>query len=509
MSIAVDRSERRVIPRLRESRTAIALGEVAPLSEPAPRELDEAALRGLAQKIGEWESEPTVPYASDAIGAALVLGRAKDVGHIARSVLESEPDVPAMVRRLAQEVLGGGDEAAEPHGVTPVRARIAELRRRLRSFPGNALNWLDLAQAHASSANNEAAARAMNVALGLMPNHRLALRSGARLFVQVGEHDRALWHLRGSAATKGDPWLAAAEIAVAQDAKVPPKMAGVGKRMIAADALSPFHLSELKSAIGMLELGAGGSRRARQLLRGSLDDPSENAVAQAEWVSSMRHIPMPLTEEAIGESREATAIEAFARQEWSEALDRGVRWFEEEPFSSQAVMLVSHMAATLDDRYQDAIPLLEFGVRANEDNWNIWNNLAFCQIMAGQLDAAAATLRNVQHLAKDNSSASTFLSATSGLLAYRLGLPEEGRRMYSDAMDMLARLPGDQGENRANAAAYWAQEEGRVSGQRMVDVISKARTLTREANRPYLAEIMARVEAYWSQPSTPTPGLEP
>jgi hypothetical protein len=57
----------------------------------------------------------------------------------------------------------------------------------------------------------------------LAPNHRFALRSAARFFLHVGKPDDAQTILRRSEATRRDPWLMAAEIAVSTVADRTPR----------------------------------------------------------------------------------------------------------------------------------------------------------------------------------------------------------------------------------------------------------------------------------------------
>ena len=504
MSIAVDRSERHVVPRLRDTRSAVALGEVAPLDVAPHVPVSDRERAILQARLQEWKVAQSIPFASDAIGTAIALGRPQDAADVARFVLDLAGGVPALVSRMARSVLGIEDE---PDAEAPTSeaaglrgGRVSQLRHRLRSYGGNALTWLDLAQAYASNAQNESALKAMHVALGLLPDHRLVLRSAARLFVQVGEHDEALWYLRRSPLTKSDPWLVAAEIAVAEDAGLRSLLATIGRRMAVSDTFPPFHLSELRSAVGTMELGSGGSRRARQLLRSSLDSPSENAVAQAEWVSSMKHISMPLSESVLEASTEALATDRYAKGDWPEAFALGAKWFEEQPFSSQAVMLTSHMAATAGKWYEEVIPMLEFGVRSNSENWCLWNNLAFCQAMDGRLDDAAETLRHAHTLVSSDPAGLAFHAATSGLLAFRRGSIDEGRMLYGAAVDTFTRIPGDQRENRASAAVYWAQEESRLGNRMRTDVLDMADALSSHLARPYLRAIMDRVRASGSNP---------
>src|SRR5207249_126382 len=82
-----------------------------------------------------------------------------------------------------------------------------------------------------------------------------------------------------------DPWLVAAEVAVSPLAGRTSRLIKHGRRLLESHQFEPIAVSELASAIGTEDLAAGSVRRARQLFGSSLNDPTENAVAQAEWAS--------------------------------------------------------------------------------------------------------------------------------------------------------------------------------------------------------------------------------
>jgi len=119
----------------------------------------------------------------------------------------------------------------------------------------------------------------MRVALALAPENRFILRAGARFLVFNEDPSAAHWLLSRSDAARHDPWLTAAEIAVADVAKQPPQLVRAGRNMLESGKFAPRHLAELAGAIGTLELNSGKNRRARKLFEQSLIDLNENALA--------------------------------------------------------------------------------------------------------------------------------------------------------------------------------------------------------------------------------------
>jgi len=116
------------------------------------------------------------------------------------------------------------------------------------------------------------------------------LRSAACYYTVTGDPERANALLNQSARTPIDPWLAAAEIATATAAFRDSKVAKRAWNSVVHGDFHPTHVSELASAVGTLELKHGNEKRSKKLFRTSLENPNENAVAQAQWVVEHKNI---------------------------------------------------------------------------------------------------------------------------------------------------------------------------------------------------------------------------
>jgi hypothetical protein len=125
--------------------------------------------------------------------------------------------------------------------------------------------WLDLSLAYCVLGQGENARRAMTVALGLAPNHRMILRSAVRLLVHLKETDAAHVLIRRHPRTPTDPWLMATEISVAQILERPSLFAASGRRFAQEHAGQPAFVSELAGAVASAENSAGEHRRAHKL----------------------------------------------------------------------------------------------------------------------------------------------------------------------------------------------------------------------------------------------------
>ena len=351
MKLPYQDNNRQVIPRWRDSDASAARGELDSLDQRGDRRklVRELAIKA---KLTDWEEYRTLSFAADLIATAVVMNRPEVATAAAQSVLESPVEANVAVQRMARLVLGlKPDSTADPRTdlfrLGPQRSteRIRGLRRRLRREQRNALGWTDLALAYVDIGKRAGAARAMSTALALDPENRFILRAAARLYKHLEDPERGLHVLRRAERARQDPWLVAAEIALSDSVEQSPRFIKEARRIISANQFPQFSTSELMAALATVEL-ASGSRRARKLFRESLREPTENAVAQAEWAAREHHVgEVDLGLLQRPDSYEARSIASFHAAEWEESFTHALGWFQDEPFSIHPAIFASYVAS--------------------------------------------------------------------------------------------------------------------------------------------------------------------
>ena len=143
--------------------------------------------------------------------------------------------------------------------------------------------------------------------------------------------------------------------------------------------------------MGTLEAEAGKSKAGRKLTEYSLLDPTENAVAQADWL--VRKTRMNIFVNSRN-SNEAAAWKASRSQQWVVALNEARLWLEDQPFSSRPSSIGSHLAGVLD-QHDAAIEFARLGLLSNGDDFNLMNNLAFSLLNQGQLHEARSIIERL------------------------------------------------------------------------------------------------------------------
>lgn len=384
----------------------------------------------------------------------------------------ASPLATVVARRiLTPDAIGFDRDDFDPFNIEALRKQVARLKGRIRDDPRAALTWAEIARTYAALGQHAKAASAMEIALSMAPTDRFLLRSSARLSLHLGEPDRAHRLLTSSGRLRSDPWLLSAEIAIAPLAGRESRNHGHARRVLESRQFLPHATSELASALGTEALAAGDRRGVRRLLGASLVDPTENAVAQAEWASRQEHsFEFDRTWLGVEDSFEARAHFYAREREDLQSLENAGAWLREQPFAKEPAIFGSYRGALIRD-YETSIRFSRAGLQANPADYMLRNNLVFALASAGDVEEARAELDVLEEntIGRDlEGEWAHAIQATKGLVAFREGDTEAGRASYLKVI-----REGKDPSLQALAAILWAREErlaGTTEGSRAVQV---------------------------------------
>ena len=498
MSAIITKEKRNVIPRWRSFKDTVALGELAraPKVLPSPPRDEQ-----LARRLWEWSRNRTIWHAADLVGCAFVLRRPEVAKEAAEFILSTK-NSPAAAASLASRLLNQKARPTRPqitaaHGdVREVRGVIHLARQRLQEDPRNAIQWVDLALQYTVLGMDEQADRAINIATSLGRNNRFILRAASRFHVHHGDVERAHSLLKNAPSTRNDPWLLAAEIALAAAAGLPSGFARLGRRLLDDESINPTHLTELASELATLELSYGKVRNAKKLFRRSFTGANENSLAQAEWAwQQVSGHQLDMSGFDVPYDFEAQAWHAFQIGAWDLALANSKSWLVDQPFSRRPAILGSYVASSILEDYRAAAEISERSLLPNPTDPILLNNLAFAYANLDQLNDAQAALDKV-----DKRKATGYdlicLTATQGLVYYRQGRVEDGRNLYRQALRLA-----EQSKNAmyyAEALIHLALEEirsGSDYAKGAVDAAQKAAEGQSSRNTRVLLERLRHKQA--------------
>jgi tetratricopeptide (TPR) repeat protein len=465
---------RTVLPRWRLFDITTKLGELSSVRDNIPAKHDVSSLAGL---VSDFEQHQSVWHAADLLSTAFAIGQNNVAHGAAKFILAHSDDVAPPAVELANRVLFGLETNDSPAPGWDVLVR--DDRRHLIEYNWDATRWCDLGLAHTVLGNKTNAVRSLVIATQLAPTNRFIVRSAVRCFMHWNEPDRAQSVLRVALQQTNDPWLAAADIAASLALHRRPQNVVAAKLIVADRSIHVHHISELATAIGSLELESGSTRKAKQFFGLGLEDPTENSVAQIEWMLAERNIDAPSIEHVDHVPRlyEAKARDRYADGDWEQALKYAEKWYEDQPFSSRPADMASYTAGLLQ-RYRVAAVFLKRALRANPGKPMMLNNLAYFQAMDNQLEAALQTFSMMEGLELGDEDR-LVTQATRGLLSMRTGDVALGRNLYRATIDQ-ARMK-KKSDVRILAMLNFAREEHRIGNtDEAVSLLNIARSEARK-----------------------------
>ncbi len=217
--------------------------------------------------------------------------------------------------------------------------------------------------------------------------------------------------------------------------------------------MPPEHLTELQSALATLDVFGGAERRARSLLRASLESPTENSVAQARWISTqLSGITINKSNLDLPFNFETRCWRALEQGKWKQAGDECMNWLLDEPFSSRPARVGSLIGISLTNDPVYAEMCVRAGLQADPDDSILLNNLAVILAYQGKLLEAVEEFRRIA-LIFDSVFPSYIYLATAGLLQFRMVDIGEGRLFYARA-EFLA-----PSKSKTRVAVFRSREE--------------------------------------------------
>lgn len=458
MSAPLPPDNRHLVPRWRSPADSVRAGELSgsKLSVAPTGDDEEVRARRSAVDQAQGAGNSTLEPAFELLAAALANRDQSAVRHAAEVLGDHAEDLDQVLATVTR---------SSPENPTEPRLIVGDARRRLRVSPFRPLAWLELARGRVLLGQPGEALRAIRAARQLAPDHRLVIRAESRLYVHCNEFERAHDLLARHPRTASDPWLRATELAVAELAERRPRYLRSSRTALLAKDWTPAAASELAAAVSTAEHLAGDGRRARRLIKIAIDGAHDNAIAQAQWLvndglkSASPNLDEITATHAFG--FEARARRAYYESDWQTAYAEGERWQADQAFATLPARFLSLVGVVGLDRPDLSLEAAARGLAVNDAHLVLLNNAAFAAIINGDLATADDYLRRAAAVLTPTTDIGdrAALTATTGLLAYRLGLHGDGRRAYEQAAAAAARSEQPVLARAVDLYHYWVRRE--------------------------------------------------
>jgi len=503
MTAIFDDRNRQIVPRWYPYRIAWELGELAsatPIEKPESKSMGE-----FERKCHDWQLHRRLPYAIEVVGTALLFNITRNpvATEAAEFIISKESSASDVAVQLARQYINA-DRTGEytlPNTCfedeSAVHQMIASLKVYAREYPSNAVAWCDLAYYYSILGQIKHAETCMGTATYISRDNRFILRSAARCFLHLGAPDKALWLLRKSNLSKSDPWVISAEIAIAEAFKQSPKLVKRAQYVMQDSRFFPKSTSELAGTLGTLELKNGNKNKAKKLLKLSLIDPNENALAQAVWLTPDLGKEDFISGIKVIAQYEADARSFFRKKDYSSALNSSMAWLRFQPFSARPAVFGSYVASVCLRDDAKAADIIRRAMCASAESFLLQNNYAFALASIGKLDDADYAIEKAARL-QSNEGERNVLNATRGLIHFRRGNIAQARELYQKAIDGFHKRGND--HSKALALLFWAREEHLHGTKEYSDIIARARELILSRNETELVDYLKSLTVTANRP---------
>ena len=385
-----------VIPRWRSFTHTSSVGELS-----SPGTVKRVSLESeIPDKISNWKHSPSITSAGELVQISIIEAKIESEAISAAEYLVSKSNVArSALVELAQKMLNRvntQDSEVDRNELQPCEVK-AELLNGLRVYKRNPFAWVDLARVNLILGKKKLAERNIQEALKIAPNNRFVIRSASRLYLSLDDPLMAYRVVKNCNATPFDPWLLAAEFSLAKLNKKGPHFMREGRALVKDSNFSPRQLSELNSALAMLELSRGKPRIAKKLFQQSLRDPTGNAVAQAKWVILMENknflLDFPDFNE-VYDTEEAEVYHYLNESKYKEAIEACKCWSETEKFSIRPIETGVSIASLIKD-YKGALSIIDGVSECQKQSPTLLNLKAYTLAQLGQLDVAEESLKKI------------------------------------------------------------------------------------------------------------------
>lgn len=433
MAVLVDETERRIIPAWK------AFGDSTPELQPIKQV--ERQKSDISSFVNDWISCPNMANAGDLISSAIVNGRIDipEVKEAAEFVVLHESDAPVPLLNRSKDFFSHNEDLEVPTDNTflGLCGKISKLKHLLQKYPKDAILHIEIARCYLALGVDEKAELHVRFALAIDCNNRYVVRCASRFFIHVHKKEDALRVIRKSRLTTVDPWLLASEISISQINDKISRNVKRGVQLINSGNFSAFDLTELRSAIGTLELSTGAYSKSRKLFNDSLLQPNSNSLAQARWVKSSKGLELnfDMFDQNTGQFVEAKSYKAFAEGDYAKSVELAKSWIRIEPYSTRTILYAYNVASNYLLNEKQGKEILADAIKTHRNDPVILNDYAYSLALNGEAEEALKIINKAKTSGQELSEIIDIcITATKGLIAFRQHNYDLGNYYYKEAI---------------------------------------------------------------------------
>lgn len=446
--------------------------------------MDDIALGNFKQIINEWDRIHTFPLAGEIIS---------------RAHYYDITDIPAYQEALdfllndetffsdnpfICSILNGDKERKEYQSISLLKKEI--------QYNYTPSLYVDLAYYYKKLGQTKKAEHAIKIACLLNPNNPHLIRYISRFFLLQKDIDKALYILTQNENLINHPLIISAEISISEAFNYKSKLLRKGHSITKSESITNQFENELFATFGTLEFNNGNSKKGKRLISQSLLAPNENIIAQARYLTAKFQKDIDIRNTSVINRFEADTWIAYNKNDFNSVVEQSKKWFYFQPFSASPAIVNTYINSLIFDNEEDSIKMAQNALKITKDSFSLQNNLVVAACRNNQMDLANNEFKKLQSFTIKESIDKEVLLATSGLVDYRNGFYEIGRKKYEDAV--LNFEHEKDYEKMARCLYYFACEIKNAKENDYDKVISRSKEL---AERYKYTEILTAINNHF------------
>jgi tetratricopeptide (TPR) repeat protein len=186
-------------------------------------------------------------------------------------------------------------------------------------------------------------------------------------------------------------------------------------------------------------------------------DPNENSLAQAEFFAKEDlNINLDLsTYTTLAHKNEADTRKALSLCDYEAAFISSMKWMQDYRFEHRPIEFAFGISCDYLKKYDYAIEIVKAFIRSNPKDPAAVNNLVYALGLSNRIEEAERELLKIdlKQYKAGNTKNSICLLATCGLIEYRKGDIETGRKLYNTSIAAAKKCSDKEQGNKLAAKA--------------------------------------------------------
>lgn len=434
--------DRKILPQLQKHNNYVNSQISKPfqlLNKDHKQPLIEFKDNDLNKMLIEWKKNKSTALAGDILSMAIIENQTDEISEITKFLLKKHPKDIVLKWVLSNTK----DERS-------IKKEIDYNNQRLSIEPKDSITWTDQALNYLELGDYGRTLKAIETAISINKDSSFIVRNASRLFNLLGDENRAISVLKQSEHYKYDPNILSAEIAFSQLEKRHTKGTLYGSKLLLENNLTDRQYSELAGALATSEYLKDNFKKSEKLFDRCLLDPNVNSLTQSLFY---KQNPIPNEKlDLFSDSNEIMYRRYSQDSQFKKSLNHSLLWIKDEPYSSRPYNSAAYMSGSVLGDYGKAVGIIQNlknieielkGEIDEEIDMGIRNDLAYYLLKSNKIDEAAKYLEPLREEVENrslNNRRQHVAIATLGLLAYKTGNPELGKKMYRTTIKEFSKL---------------------------------------------------------------------